>query len=77
MFMDLWVYVVKLVPFESGRTFTVCLTVIVLQMLKGIELGITKPILECSFGHGALHLTVDSPAAANPHSHNLLHPRVG
>ena len=77
MFMDLWVYVVKLVPFESGRTFTVCLTVIVLQMLKGIELGITKLILECSFGHGALHLTVDSPAAANPHSHNLPHPRVG
>ena len=69
MFMDLWVCVVKLVPFESGRTFTVCLTVIVLQMLKGIELGITKPILECSFGHGALILYVDIPAAANPQSH--------
>lgn len=77
MFMDLWVCVVKLVPFESGRTFTLCLIVIVLQMLKGIELGITKPILERSFGHGALHLTVDSPAAANSHSHSLPHPRVG
>lgn len=77
MFMDLWVCVVKLVPFESGRTFTLCLTVIVSQMLKGIELGITKPTLECSFGHGVLHLTVDSPAAANPHSQNFPYHSTG
>ena len=77
MFLDLWVCVVKLVPSASGRTFTLCLTVTVSQMLKGIELSITKPTLECSFSHGVLQLTVDSPAAANPHSHNLPHPRAG